>query len=95
MPKSKRQQIIEKRNDQAMMEHPDQWPCWPWLPIKRRKPHGPPDCAVLYAGSSDPEKVVFAQVGMYNMPEGKPITEWPGFRVVTPADLLAEGWVVD
>jgi len=29
----------------------DNWPCWPMLPIKRRRPGNIPECGVLISGS--------------------------------------------
>lgn len=82
--------------DQKMMERPSLWPKWPWLPLKRRPGR---DLGCLYASSQGGNPVVFVSVNLWQMAESewkdKPVQEWPGYRLVTPAELIAEGWIVD
>lgn len=84
-------------DDQKMMETPRHWPKWPFLPLKRFT-NGRMESAVLYATAQDGKPVVFVKVNLFGIKDevaSKPISEWPGYREVTPAEIVAEGWVVD
>jgi hypothetical protein len=83
-----------KVTEQQMMERPSLWPQWPWLPLKRNSGR---DLGCLYASSQGGNPVTFVGVNLFDMAKlkDKPIPEWPGFRLVTPAELIKEGWIVD
>ncbi len=88
---------IDRIDDQRMMEHPERWPRWPVLPIKRRMDHGLPDYAVMLAIEHHGTTVV--HINLSYISNGKTlnqIVEDSATTVYPDIDsLLDDGWIVD
>lgn len=84
-----KEQCIRERDDREMILHPDWWPMWPSLALKRRRHDGSSAdrFGVLLEG---PALTVYLNL------MGLPITsDTPRLEYETVEDLLADGWVVD
>lgn len=89
---------IPVENDhKQMMSHPDQWPVWPVLPVKRYKQPGVfPVLGILLAVKSM-QHTVF-EVNMFEAVDLKSLVTDPAVtkHVYKGVDeILADGWVVD
>lgn len=77
--------------DRAMITSPDEWPAWPYLPMKNREerlPGGWPKLGFFYNASTIDDTVVFYEGIMHQAQEAKPVEK-------TIDELLTEGWRVD
>lgn len=83
-----------KVTEQKMMETPSLWPQWPWLPLKKV---GGREIGCIFASAAGGDPVTFVSANLWGLDalKDKPVKEWPGYRLVTPADLVKEGWIVD
>ena len=76
-----------KKKDIKMMNTPDDWPAWPFLPLKRYiESHKSPECAILLAGHGP--KVVKCNMWSYD-PKAETI-EYTSFQ-----ELVDAGWIID
>jgi hypothetical protein len=80
------------KTDKQMIQNPDLWPRWPWLPVKK-------SAQTLLTGllcCSEEHlegKMIIYHAYLYKMPEtmeGVPTTEYPNVDA-----MLADGWVID
>lgn len=82
----------QNSTDQEMVEDPDSWPVWPYLPMKRRSPEtGQLEHGYFFNSSTTNNKaLVFYTGGLYDPTPGakKPT----GLAV---EQVLAAGWRVD
>jgi hypothetical protein len=97
MPRNPHYDDARLDRDHRMMSTPVDWPCWPFLPIKRWR-NDTMELAVLYA-IGDPSTrtsetpVIFLQnVNLWMLPGPDVIRSAPRRH---PSELIAEGWVVD
>lgn len=76
-----------------MIKTPDEWPAWPYLPIKRRDPNGGwPDCRLLWIGA--PNRVV--EANLFALPKTKEeFLALPYTQYDSPEAIVADGWIVD
>lgn len=73
----------ERRKDIAFINNPDNWPCWPRLPMKRGK-----DVACLV--ENKPGFTLYHE-NLFN-----PITiATTSTHYATAAEVLDDGWVID
>ncbi len=82
--------IIAERDDKAMIENPQLWPCWPVLPVVNRGAYDPEhplgnDGLIM---SGRPTVVVLSNMFMRRVVE--PCIEYESVDA-----LLAAGWTVD
>lgn len=78
----------ESNDDLEMMQHPERWPQWPMLPLKRHDPKGgPPELGILFATNP----LTFQHGNVYAEPN---IFAKPALKV-SPDTLLRDGWRVD
>ena len=84
-------------NDAEFIKHPDYWPAWPFLPIRRRKIGDcglENECALLIATSQPWHSVYLCN--LFALPDN--IAELNGMRgpsYDSVEALLADGWQVD
>lgn len=83
--------IAERLDHKTMMETPEFWPCWPYLPLKRWK-NNELETAVLFASAHGGAPVAFMQGANLYLVTADQARSAP---TRTPADLVAEGWEVD
>lgn len=81
------------RNDLEFLKDPDQWPNWPYLPLKRHDEKRNLRVAVLFSGELTGTPTYRIAVGhnMYALAKIQP-DEWV---VTTPEQVIADGWKVD
>ena len=72
-------------------KNPDTWPYWPFLPVKRCKGKGMPECSVLMA---DGKQLTVIHVNMYDL-RGKDLTKVPQQIYSSHEEMVADGWEVD
>lgn len=82
--------------DRRMMENPDDWPRWPYLPLKRpSKDGGWPDFAVLYEHCD----ARITRIALHLMEGAQLFTVSPedhsSAQEVTVDDVMRAGWLVD
>ena len=75
--------------DLNMIQNPDNWPAWPFLPMKR-KTGGQLEMAFFWNGSISDDTVLFFLGYIYEMKPRKSAA-----LKVTPEQVLALGWRVD
>lgn len=86
MPKNEKPELT----DEQLIERKNDWPCWPFLPLKRRQPdRSAPECATLIDTIGTGYVVKLA--GMYDPNLGKA----DSIKYTTVAMLLADGWRID
>lgn len=76
-------------DDRLQMTSPDLWGSWPLQTIKRRRPPGFPELAVLYERTEG--EIVFIQGDAFLVTQEK-------IDAAPKADidkLLADGWIID
>lgn len=82
-------------DDRAFIERPDQWPRWPWLPLKRKNSElADKNLGVLIANGAKDYTVY--HVNLFDLP--MPIERFkasPRTTYLTLDALLADGWRVD
>jgi len=85
---------ISYNNDQDMIKHPDAWPQWPYLPVKRRKgAKATLECGVIYEGTGIKTVRV---ANLFALPtEYQDFLTLPKYEYDSVDALLADGWVVD
>lgn len=80
-------------SDIEMISNVGNWPRWPYLPMKRRRPDGRmPECGVLVVVGENPLAFKFAKdANLWHLS-----TEQIQTAVeVDPQQLLNEGWEID
>jgi hypothetical protein len=86
--------------DRSYFACPRLWPFWPFLPVKRYPPGGPPEYGVLYdaaraSGTSGYESTVF-RANLHLLPETEAqLLALPRHAYASPVELAADGWMVD
>jgi hypothetical protein len=71
-----------------MLLHPEWWPLWPFLPLKRSK-EGERELGVFYESTKGKIEVIMSNVFADDFCRA-PRKEYPSIDA-----LLADGWVVD
>lgn len=81
----------------AMISDPDRWPCWPFLPVKKRG--NPPSISGKTLGLLcyteefvERKKVVVYHVYLFDVID---LTACPTTEYASIDDLVAAGWEVD
>lgn len=82
----------EKARDLTMLQHPERWPRWPVLPLKRY--HGKPDdpeLGLIIAGGASPIRVYLGCIFLFSGPtHTSKYMEYPSLAAV-----IGDGWWVD
>lgn len=76
------------RDDKAMIQDPDRWPAWPFLPMKQRNMNDSPMAGFFHNDSLVDDTVIFYLGNMWG-PSDAVKTD------LTVEQVLADGWVVD
>jgi hypothetical protein len=77
------------QTDEQMMNTPDRWPQWPYLPLKRRDAHGQVrEYAVLFAGKPLRVAIGANLFDLTSVPKG-------AWKETTAAQLVRDRWEVD
>ncbi len=95
MAKAKVKKSAAKEHDHlAMVKDQDRWPCWPYLPVKRRdKNMESKNLGILWIGTGG---LIVHHTYLFGMP--KTIEEFkamPKTEYQTHEAMLADGWEVD
>lgn len=88
-----RNDVQKHRRDQDlhMLNHPDIWPAFPFLPVKRYV-EGRLDCRVIWAGT--PLKVV--EASLFALPgTEEEFTTLPHIDYASTEAIVSDGWTVD
>lgn len=81
-------------DDLAMVRNPGRWPCWPWLPVKRRN-HSLEDKNLGLLVDDGKAPTVY-HVYLFALPKTpEAFKAAPQTRYATHEAMLADGWVVD
>lgn len=92
-----RKEIVASRDDLRMMENPELWPRWPFLPIKKRADNSW-DCALLHASAPNAPVVYFVnllELSKYAVEGLIALDKVPQEKFDSIAAITAAGWVVD
>jgi hypothetical protein len=86
--KSKPDQRTIQQITLDMLQSPQEWPKWPWLPIKRyQKENTWPECGLVYADGA---------FKVYRYHYGSTVVEVANFtEYPSPQAIVADGWIVD
>lgn len=76
--------------DLSMINDPDRWPRWPFLPIIRDRSYKPDDTGLLFDGEG--KKTVYL-CNLFMVPDD--LRTIPKLEYDTAEALLADGWTVD
>ena len=85
-----------QHTDLDFMSDPGQWPCWPWLPMKKTGPKGDRECALLHADDFPDKPACLYKVNLYTIrtyfptPDMEKTREYVDFQA-----MLDDGWMVD
>lgn len=84
---------MTKRNDVDMINNSFDWPCFPYLPMKRYTKDGSwPECGLIWSGA--PLRVVNAN--MFHLPPtAEDFMALPHKEYADAAAMVADGWMVD
>lgn len=78
-------------NDLAMISHPERWPRWPLLPLKRRTAKGEWELGTLVGAPEVGFEVVLADMYTFRLSAAK----LKSIEYDNANDVLADGWLVD
>lgn len=89
--------IDANQDDRGMVLHPDLWPKWPILPVKRRLYNADGTFKDLECGlMSEATKFTVLLVNMFMFPKTKEdFSNLKRYFYDNVDDLLEDGWVVD
>lgn len=90
MPKPLNGEYYTEADDVLMMTTPDQWPQWPFLPLKRR---GETKAGLLYGDPRDDGRIIVYIVNMFS-----PMLDLKAADQIEYVDAQAavdDGWRVD
>lgn len=94
MSRQEKQEIAERSSALAFIRNPDQWPCWPRLPLKRRVNHNSEtEVGVLLAQDETDLPIKVWRCNLYERinPKTTLYYEYASFE-----ELLIEGkWRID
>lgn len=81
-------------DDLTMIRNPLRWPCWPWLPLKRRNNSlEDKNLGILCA---DGKSLTVYHVYLFDLPKTKEEFESvPKSEYATHEAMLQDGWIVD
>lgn len=84
---------VAELNDEKFISDPTAWPNWPILPLKRYIGASMPQFAIVLATAKggDPVKILVG-VNMWDKWTQEQVMAAP---LMTPAEIVANGWVVD
>lgn len=92
MPIKKRVVEPPRRSDEQFMRDVDDWPQWPYLPLKRftkENPSGPPECGYMIHANNVRHCVFIGNIFEADIEADKKL-EYTSFEAIT-----ADGWRVD
>ncbi|MGW8177945.1 MAG: hypothetical protein ACWGQW_04010 [bacterium] len=95
--KSEAKRIDEEQDDRGMILHPDLWPKWPMLPVKRRiyDKYGnfrDLECGVLFENT----RFTVYVVNLFMLPKTfKEFQNTKHYKYSNVDELLADKWIVD
>ena len=79
--------------DKEFIQKPDDWPYWPFLPVKRPKDAGFPEIGVILAIGGKLSTVYLVNINADSLEERIKISERKEYPNVDA--MLADGWIVD
>lgn len=95
---AKKNQLGRSHDDASMIDDPDQWPCWPFLPIKRKNNSlEDKNLGVLLATQehADGKRIVYHGC-LFGWPKtSEAVKALPTTEYESTQQLLADGWIVD
>lgn len=78
--------------DLQMIENPDNWPAWPYLPMKRYVEGKGLQTRLLWLGRPN----TLFEANLFHLPKTKEeFLLLPHQEYSSPEEILQEGWVVD
>lgn len=83
----------ERERNLSFMQTPDEWPCWPVLPLKRYTGTWP-ECALFFY-TRDDKGVVQGRLAVGAILGIATDEQMQNALVLAPAEIVAQGWVVD
>ena len=90
---------MRKFDDKKMVQNPASWPCWPLLPLKRRKGNGEwPDLGFVVEAEGHYPKLSNGKITLFAEPmpyEPKDLKDIKQVTYDSVDALLADGWIVD
>lgn len=80
-------------DDMAVINNPNQWVHWPYLPVKnpRRKED---DLGIVVASQGKTLPTVFLE-NLYSLPSKSKLADSPKIEYDSIAELVTDGWIVD
>ena len=94
-PEERRARVDREERERCLdtFKAPGTWPCWPFLPVKRRKQdHSMPDCGLMIEQEGTVPPRVYLR-GLYE--KDPPLDKAPQENFDNFEALLDAGWVVD
>lgn len=77
---------------QRVLEHPEGWPCWPLLPMKKRKKDGGfPDIGLIHAN----ERLTIYMTNMFDVRNYEELKKKSHVDYKSSEDIIKDGWIVD
>ena len=77
-----------------MIETPDNWPQWPFLPIKKRDPKGGmSDCAILWDAQG--YRTTIFKINMFDIHGKDDLLNSEQVKYSSVDEILDAGWIVD
>ena len=83
-----------KESDKEFINHPDKWPAWPLLPMKKSDGHGDNEFAIIAEVMSDSpwSMTLYLKANIFMM---KPLKDYIKKVYTSTDEMLNDGWRVD
>ena len=77
---------------QRVLEHPEGWPCWPVLAMKKRKKDGKfPDIGLIHVSKI----LTIYMTNMFDTKGYDELMKKPHINYKSSSDMIKDGWIVD
>ena len=94
--KSTEQGTVPKFNDRAFILNFTEWPCWPWLPLKRKNNSLEEKNLGVLCADGFKDGFTIYHVYLFGLPRSpEEFKASPQTHYTTVDALLADGWAVD